>query len=1421
MPIDFIEDEAQAPAIDFEPDVEEELQPQPEPQPEAQPEPQKSRIPEFLLPQRRLPTLTPEQIAAQEKPLVDLPMWAYRSIPLAGVAPNVAEGLARATKANIEGLTSPAGIATTVAAVAAPEIAGPVIAAQMIPSIYQSGKEALSALTSGDIAKLTESLTNLGVGGTMAVAGGAAPFIRRAPAAQPIVDPIETVRIRTASGEQTFTAPRSAIAKIKARAQAQEREVAPPIDIEATTERIPDAIPKRETEALPVEVPPETRGEVGAQVREQAPAKIQEEAQVQPDVRVAEPEPQWFNKPLSFWRKYTRPVTASKMPEDVRSALIKFTKIEDTPKTISGFLKKRIKEVEEQGMPPVRKIALEQQAAAGWNPDWPFVPADLLNKDFRDAIRKDPSISAEEKAKILSFGPQDEPAPVKPSEEAELRQDLAAEMGEETLTPAEESKPAPPPAEQAPPTEAPTAAAVSKAESTGVAAPAEPPAITKPSISETTQQAETPPELYLSWSPKMGGVIMGESQNPHAAVISWAKGQIESLKQEVKDYRADEKINREAYKLSPNRRVMGGLAPESMRAALAKQRKLEAQSKIDFLRSRIEEHERIIKAIEPPPISIGPGAAAAGEPGKYSAIEQLSDQLRTVPSSAKADPLPWRERMADKLTAGKSALAKVVGRMRAISESVKDAASGMRDINDLERTVGVFDRDTQSSIIESSNLSKVMARTYKNETMRRAAALFIDAGGDQAQLRAALAQLPASMPRWLRKAVETAAELPDDAKPLVDFLRQFYGVREGEAIAHDVFAEGLPDYYTHIWKREPNMPDKLRMALTTGNVNTYWQFARQRKLSTFLEGIVKGKVPELDPAKVIPFYNYTLDRAIASRALIRQLADLKASDGRDVLAPAGSASKVARGSESEATFIKPRAYQGDYRSIDHPALRKWKWAAKDENGNPVFYQADLRVHPEAYERLARMMERSRLTPTPKMKAALRIGSELKAAKFGLASTFHQIHVGMHAAFHWTNPFRVSNKPWINSDKTINASHPLVQDAIQFGHVKLAGEPWEILNMSEGILGSGALIHKIPIVGPWSRVYSEWLFKSYIPKLKLAIYENALERNLKAYEGKFTPEQIKARVGDAVNNAVGELNRLFLGKYGRDPQFQRLLRLAFLAPDFGEARLRFVGKAFTKGGMEERLALGTMFVTLYTAARIGNYLATGDPRWNDWKHLFAIKTKDKYFSMRSVLGDLDHAYDDFRNFAVVRLSPFTRTAQEVIWGKDERGRKRTGSEIVGDVLNQAVPIALQGLTSADRDFLDDFRTAMGLTTRRDNPEMDIHELARTWQAASKDPKVQAQYQRAIRATPLPSEYAKLRSALRKNDRASALKEYRKLRTIKTRTQVLQALQPAKPVTGSWPNERLFVQSLTPRQRQTYRRAMQERRQMYQRFFGLGV
>src|ERR1039457_1037402 len=94
-----------------------------------------------------------------------------------------------------------------------------------------------------------------------------------------------------------------------------------------------------------------------------------------------------------------------------------------------------------------------------------------------------------------------------------------------------------------------------------------------------------------------------------------------------------------------------------------------------------------------------------------------------------------------------------------------------------------------------------------------------------------------------------------------------------------------------------------------------------------------------------------------------------------------------------ATLVNPNSKPeavSDYKVVDNQALRKWKWVSKDEAGKPIMVQGDLAIHPDAVERIKNMMDKSRLTPTGIVRAATHIGAEIKGAKLGILSPFHQI-----------------------------------------------------------------------------------------------------------------------------------------------------------------------------------------------------------------------------------------------------------------------------------------------------------------------------------------------------------------------------------------------------------------------------------------------
>ncbi len=727
-----------------------------------------------------------------------------------------------------------------------------------------------------------------------------------------------------------------------------------------------------------------------------------------------------------------------------------------------------------------------------------------------------------------------------------------------------------------------------------------------------------------------------------------------------------------------------------------------------------------------------------------------------------------------------------------------------------------------------------MKRQMPDVTDRSAAAVLIDSEriaddpSNPAAVRQviadSLALMPKDTPAAVRRAYERALDPSLDVRQFAESLKQYFGIREQDAINSDLFDDGLRSYFTHIWKNEANMPAALKTAMVSDRVSTYFQFAKQRKLGTFIEGIMEGKTPVLDPADVVPFYNYGMDRAIASRSLVKAFSNLDAKDGRPLVAPSGIGTRI-EGADP-AVIIRPRAKSAetrDYRTVDHPAMRKWKWATQTEEGAPVMLQGDLLVHPEAYERLARMMDKGRLTPSDTMRLALAVSREVKGFKLGaVPSLFHQIHVGSHALFHWTKPFGFKGDGF-TPDGTINWDAPFTQFAVEQGHLKIGPSPGELNDFIEGAGAGGVITRNLP----WARAYSQWLFGDYIPRLKLATFQNVFERSkfardtgiagVKPFKG-LTDEDLATRAGDAVNNAYGELNHLFLGEHGRSPRLQRALQASFLAPDFGEARLRFVEKAFTRYGHEERLAFATMAATLYVGARIANSLSHGDPEW-DMKNAFRVKSGEHWWSMRSVAGDIIHAIDKPQQFIYVRLNPTTsRTLWDMLSQRDvNTGQKLTPGDTLRRLMQQPIPMPLGSLSRDDQKFWEGLVQSMGVSAQRDTPEQDIRKLAADWsQTHGFGPTEEF----------IPTEaptYGKLRRALRLGNESAASKLLDGLRANHSDKQIETAMaqQAERPFTRSQEHESMFVATLTPDQRRLYLKAREEQVNDLREFYKLLV
>ena len=339
------------------------------------------------------------------------------------------------------------------------------------------------------------------------------------------------------------------------------------------------------------------------------------------------------------------------------------------------------------------------------------------------------------------------------------------------------------------------------------------------------------------------------------------------------------------------------------------------------------------------------------------------------------------------------------------------------------------------------------------------------------------------------------------------------------------------------------------------------------------------------------------------------------------------------------------------------------------------------VHPEAYSHLKNVLGKSALRNLALVQVAQKVNAAIKSAELSF-SAFHQTQESLHAIFHRVNP------TWTNPIDFSNPKHArLIDHGLQVASFNSQEQ------FSEGL--SSGLVERIPLVGKHFGRYNDYLFSDLIPRLKMAMATDALERNLKRYNGKISEDQIYALTANEANAAFGELNYTMLG---RNKTMQDVLRMALLAPDFLEARGRFVGQALRPYGREQALALITGALGLYVAARILNALLTGNPRW-EAQNAFDLVYKGRSYTLRSVPADIIHLFTDPRGFIYNRLSPVGRAAIEGITGRDRYGRKQSAIQQAKDFVGGAMPIPAQGyLKNSENGPLDTVLTSAGITTR---------------------------------------------------------------------------------------------------------------------------
>lgn len=760
-----------------------------------------------------------------------------------------------------------------------------------------------------------------------------------------------------------------------------------------------------------------------------------------------------------------------------------------------------------------------------------------------------------------------------------------------------------------------------------------------------------------------------------------------------------------------------------------------------------------IKQVDRPSI-IGMGGATAGEKPVQAQIEQLTEAFKGV-ESAKA-PLGERIkasfRIGENSASAKDALSKAVNGLKTAGDYLITKWRGVPDVDSFRRAEGELSGQLETRGWRVREWVKQARTAVPDRKVQAAIAKWVDAGGDRAALEQGLRE---TKPEY-KQAYQDAINLKGDLLTAAENIRNYFDSRLQEAIDAGVVKQGVEDYIHRIYESRPDVAEKAIARLQSGLLKPNPGIIKKRVFDYDWEAEKLGYRPVQSFVERISAYEAALSKAIASREFIKKATTMKAADGRPVVDVKGvgvpienefivlkrdgtrfvtsfSDKEAAREfaarnkgtvqelqtPERAGTLIKPQFnpskanepgtenYRGDYVNKEFPSLSKWKWVSTDAAGKPIIVQGDVAIHPDYASRITALLEPSRVRygkygsiARPVLKAS----STIKQTMLSL-SGFHNVQILVHGMEHKVMPWKLVQK--------IDFADPNV-DALLKGGVTLGGDFYGGFT-SEGLFGT-ALTHKIPLLGPLAESYQTWLFQSFIPRMKMTMALNALDRNRARFAGKMTDEQIAFKTAYEANSAFGELNYILLE---RSKTTQDLARLILLAPDFLEARGRFALEGLEKGGKskvpgfgnEQRAALLLGAMTMYITARIANKILDDQYHFEP-ENMFSVVYKNHAYSLRTVQGDILHLIEHPLQFWMNRLNPgITRPLLQLATGRDYFGRKRTPLQTLWDTAVNMIPISLRH--GRERKIWESISNSFGINARRYNATDDAFKLAQKW------------------------------------------------------------------------------------------------------------
>lgn len=826
----------------------------------------------------------------------------------------------------------------------------------------------------------------------------------------------------------------------------------------------------------------------------------------------------------------------------------------------------------------------------------------------------------------------------------------------------------------------------------------------------------------------------------------------------------------------------------------------------------------------------------------------VSKQLKDSPKVPLAERFNLAQQAADTFSRGKEAVTRLADRVGAAWQAFKEQYRHPTIDTDFRKTVKDWFYEKQWTGLEVERWLREIRQAMPSKLRRGGLSVWLDAGGDRQVLQSQLDLVPERFKRVWQAALNlTPGELALGSRIRAEFEGKLEDAKTLGLLLKGREDYGVPQVWSTIPKNEgeydpqnrPKTPRRMGAKLDPRDPF----FALERKNPSYFDGIMLGGVPkDLDIANLVGAYNAEFHNALADRGVIKALKDVRNEKGEPVVMISGGARVEPRGEPGERTYFvdsnwRPKeAVTQDgrpYQTVDHWALRDWKFASRDAEGNPIIVRGDFLVHPDHAPFLRNELGRSWLRdPNGGGKYfnwLLDSAAFLKASKFASA-TFHMVTLGEHAMFHAVMPiWRPGHGPELDPAHNAKLAGLMRQGGMDLGF----GGSRQLFE--EGLASHGGIFAHVPGLGEALGKMSDFLFKDYFPKLKAKTGVAVLERNLARYKGELSEDQIYELTASQMNAAFGGQNWKLLGT---NKTLLDLNRLLLTAPDFFVSRAKVVAQALKPYHAEQRYFLLAQAALVYTAARALNMLFdNGDPHWEPENALSVVYNKRAY-SARFLVNDIYHLVTDPKSFWQGRLGPLPRTAYEAIGQRDMRTEARisvpfeTQSAVwrsaqiaAKDLLQWLVPVWTEGLLpgAAGKEQTGPGQVGLalvGVGSRKYTAQTEVYQWAKDFNRDSTDPAARLYQQQRDSEARGESAYRKLDALLDAGDTQQAAQEFQSLVAEGHRPQSVMAhYDRMQPFTGSAARERAFVQQLSATENGVYQRALQERRDRLAAFMAM--